>query len=342
MKRFLWIVFLLLLILAGVGAWIFAGPATSFSSPEKALYIRSNGVTKQAVLDSLRKNGIISNEWAFDFLATRMDYWKNIRPGKYEIKKGSSLLAIVRKLRNGQQSEVNLVITKYRTKEDFAKAVGRRFETDSATMLAFLNNADSMKQYGATPETAMWNLLPDTYAYFWNATPSMIYKKVYGAAEKFWTDERKSKAAAIGLSPQQAYILASIIEEETPRHSEKDTIASVYLNRLNKGMPLGADPTIKFATRDFAATRVAGAMLDVESPYNTYKNKGLPPGPICTPSKLTIDKVLSPAHTDYLFFVAKPYLGGHLFSVTYEEHLRKRADFIKTQYGQADPSKPAR
>lgn len=338
MKRVLWITALIVIVIAGIAGWIFLGPATDFKQDKRALYIRTDAATKQAVLDSLNKNDIISNESAFNFLADKMDYWDEIKPGKYEIKKGSSLLSIVRMLRRGQQTPVDLVINKYRLKEDFAKAVGRRFETDSAAMMAFLNNADSLQKYGAGSETAMWNVLPDTYTYFWNSGPDAIYKKISEASKKFWTGERKNKAAAIGLSPQQVYILASIIEEETTRHVEKDTIASVYLNRLKKGMPLGADPTLKFATRDFAAKRVIG-ILDVQSPYNTYRNKGLPPGPICTPSRITIDKVLSPATTDFLFFVAKPGLGGHLFSVTYEEHLRKRDDYIRTQHGDSTGKK---
>jgi UPF0755 protein len=332
MKRILWIAGLVIIIVAGIAAWIFLGPGTGFREPKKALYIRSDAATKKAVLDSLEKNEIIGNETAFNFLADQMDYWDGIKPGKYEIKKGSSLVSIVRMLRRGQQTPVDLVINKYRLKEDFARAVGRKFETDSTEMMAFLNNNDSLKKYDAEPELAMWNVLPDTYTYFWNSTPNDIYKKIHEYSEKFWNQERKNKAAALGLTPQQVYILASIIEEETTRHSEKDTIASVYLNRLKKGMTLGADPTLKFATRQFALKRVIG-ILDVESPYNTYRNKGLPPGPICTPSKLTIDKVLNPATTDFLFFVAKPGLGGHLFSVTYEEHLRKRDDYIRAQHG---------
>jgi UPF0755 protein len=146
---------------------------------------------------------------------------------------------------------------------------------------------------------------------------------MYKASQKFWTTERKEKAKAIGLTPTQAYILASIIEEETNDNAEKDTIASVYLNRLKTGMPLGADPTLKFATRQFELKRIAGDILNVESPFNTYKHTGLPPGPICTPSKESIDAVLNPAVTDYFYFVANSKLSGHLFSHSFEEHVIK-------------------
>lgn len=312
------------MIAGAVAAWIFLGPATGFTPNTKALYIRTDAATKKAVLDSLLKNKIITNETAFVFAADRLNYWKNIKPGKYEIKEGSSVIDIVRMLRNGRQTPVNFTINRIRTREALAEMVGRRFESDSAAMIRFLNSADSLKKFETVPELSISNILPDTYTYFWNSSPTMIYQKFYDASKKFWTDERKQKAAAIGLSPTQVYILASIIEEETTNEAEKDTIASVYLNRLNKAPKLlQADPTLKFAVKDFSLKRIAGEILNVESPYNTYKYPGLPPGPICTPSKKSIDAVLNPAKTNYIFFVANSRLNGHLFSATFDEHVKK-------------------
>jgi len=332
MKKLLFILLTLVIIGIAIAGWIFLGPATGFSSPEKSLYIRSNVATKKAVIDSLVKNKIITNDMAFEFLADRLDYWKNIKPGKYDIEKGSSLITIVRTLRNGMQSPVNFTINKIRTKDGLAEMVGRKFECDSAAMLNFLNSEDSLKKFNTSSELAVTNILPDTYKYFWNTHPSRIYQKFYDASKKFWNDERKQKAQALGLSPAQVYILASIIEEETTNDNEKDTIASVYLNRLNSGTKLlQADPTLKFAVKDFALKRIAGDILNVESPYNTYRNPGLPPGPICTPSKKTIDAVLNPAITDFMFFVANTKLNGHLFSVTFDEHVKKA-----TQYREED------
>ncbi|HEU4470413.1 MAG TPA: endolytic transglycosylase MltG, partial [Flavisolibacter sp.] len=239
-------------------------------------------------------------------------------------KKGSSLLSIVRRLRNGQQTPVNLVITKLRTREDLARLIGRRFETDSAQMIDFLTDPDSLRAYNVDPETATWHVLPDTYTYYWNSSPSNVYNKLYQESQKFWNEERKAKAAALGITPLQAYILASIVEEETNFLEEKDTIASVYINRVRMGMPLQADPTVKFAVRDFSITWVHGAMLQSESPYNTYRVKGLPPGPICTPSKKTIDEVLKAPQTNYLYFVASSRFDGtHMFSASYDEHMVK-------------------
>lgn len=315
---------LVFLLLAGVAAaWFLVGSGTGFSGAREYLYIRSDGATREAVMDSVRKNKIVSAPGIFDFIAGRLGYWDAIRPGRYEIKNGMGLLGIARMLRNGQQSPVNLTITKVRTKEDFARITGNRFEFDSLQMIALLNNPDSMQRFGADTASAMWPVIPDTYSILWNTTPAAVYRRLYTESEKFWSQERKAKAEAAGLSPKEAYVLASIIEEETTNHKEKDTIASVYLNRLRKGMPLQADPTLKFAVRNFGLKRIAGPILQVASPYNTYRNKGLPPGPICTPSKITLEAVLNPADTPYLFFVANSRLNGHLFSVTFNEHLQK-------------------
>lgn len=323
MKKLIVIVLIILVVGAGVAAWLFLGQATGFPSSKEFLYIRSNAATKDAVLDSLNKSKVITNNTTFNWLANRMNLWKNIKPGKYEIKKGTSLLSIVRMLHNGRQSPVNLVITKLRTKEDLARLIGNKFETDSLQIISYLNNNDSLQKFGVDTTLAMTIILPDTYTYFWTATPQTIFKKLYDESKSFWTDERKKKAAMLGLTPQQAYTLASIVEEETTNNSEKDTIASVYLNRYNKGMPLQADPTLKFAVKDFSIKWIHGDILNTASPYNTYKNKGLPPGPICTPSKKTIDAVLSAPPTNYFYFVANSKLNGHLFSATFEEHVKK-------------------
>lgn len=321
------ILFLLILILAGAafGAWIFLGSATGFLGNKETLYIRTNAATKAAVLDSLHQNKIITNNAAFEMLAGRMKYWQSIKPGKYEIKKGASLVNIVRMLRNGQQTPVNLVITKLRTKEDLARLVGNRFECDSLQMISFLtNNKTSLQEYDLTAETLMTAVLPDTYTFVWNTSPKKIFDKLFKESLKFWTEERKEKARSLSLTPEQVYTVASIVEEETNAAAEKGNVASVYLNRVRIGMPLQADPTVKFALKDFGLKRIYKKHLLVESPYNTYRNKGLPPGPICTPSKKTIDAVLNAPTTDFIYFVASSKFNGtHEFSATYAEHLQK-------------------
>ena len=328
MKKLLVIILLIIIITGGAAAWIFLGSSTNFSAPKTYLYIRTNASNKQAILDSIKKENIVTNIAAFKWLAGQMHYWNNIKPGKYEIDKGASLLTIVRMLKNGHQVPVHLVITKLRTKEDLARVTGRMFEFDSSAMHHFLNDEDSLKRFNADTNTAMVNVLPDSYTFFWNTTPSAVYQKFYSRAKKFWTTDRRTKAADHGLSPAQAYILSSIIEEETNNNSEKGNIASVYLNRMNKGMPLQADPTIKFAMHDFGLRRIYEKYLFTESPYNTYRNKGLPPGPICTPSEKTIDAVLNSPQTDYMYFVANSdFNGTHVFSSSYEEHMKNARQY---------------
>ena len=324
MKKILLLVLVLVVLGLAFFSWMFLGSATAFKEPKRTLYIGSDAATKGAVLDSLKKNNIIKNSAVFGWLADRMDYWKKIKPGKYEIKNGSSSLTIIRMLRNGQQTPVNLVITKLRTKGDLARLVGNKLETDSLEMIRFLNSKNSLKTFGKTPELAMTMIVPDTYTYFWNTTAPGVYKKLADESKKFWTPQRTERAVQLGLTPEQVYILASIVDEETNASAEKGTIASVYLNRIKKGMPLQADPTIRFALNDFTIKRIYGDHLDVASPYNTYRNKGLPPGPISTPSRKTIDAVLNTPATNYLYFVAdSSFNGTHVFSATYSEHRKK-------------------
>lgn len=322
MKKLLFVILLLLLLSAGVAAWLLKGPATGFKEDQKFLYIPTADANRQTVLARLKADTLIKHPAVFDWLADRMDYWKQVKPGKYRIDGGSSVIEIIRLLKNGRQTPVNLVINKIRTRENLAAMVGKRFECDSASFMSFLLNEDTLARYQLDSNTVMTTVLPDTYAYFWNTTPSGIYQKLYRQYERFWTDERKALAEERGLTPQSAYTLASIVEEETNKNDEKGHIASVYLNRIKMGMRLGADPTVKYALRDFGLKRIYKKHLTVESPYNTYKVTGLPPGPICTPSISTIDSVLHSPKTAYIYFVAKSdFSGYHQFTTRYQDHL---------------------
>ncbi len=332
MKRILLILLVLVLLLAGFGAWIFFGSTTAFKGDKAYLYIRSDAANRKAVMDSLLKNNIVSNDWAFEKVTGQLNYWDHIKPGRYEISKGMSVIAIARMLNNGRQAPVEVVINKFRLKEELAKALGRKFEADSAAFMNFFSSRDSLAKYGVEPEAMMALVMPNTYEYFWTDRPGKVVEKFAAAWKGFWNDDRKNKAKSLGLDPVQVTTLASIVEEETTLDREKDTIASVYLNRLRIGMKLDADPTVKFAARDFAAKSVGGPMLQIESPYNTYRNKGLPPGPICTPTQVTIDKVLSPAQTSYLYFVANLQLRGHRFSSDFNEHVQKANEY-RSEYG---------
>jgi len=329
MKRFLFVLVVLILTAAAFFAWEFFGPGTSFTGQRYFLYIKT-GMTYDELNGLLQKDTVINSPTLFKWLASRMDYSQNVKAGKYEIKKDMNLVSILRMLRNGHQVPVNLVITKLRTKEDLASLVGKKLECDSSAFIAFLHNSDSLKEYGLDSNTAMTAIFPNTYTYFWNTTPSRVFRKLYTEKKNFWTEPRLQQAHQQGLTATSAYIVASIVEEETNQKEDKGKVASVYMNRLATGMKLEADPTVKFALRNFELKRIYDKYLQTESPYNTYKYKGLPPGPICTPSIETLDAVLQAPKTNYLYFVAKPDFSGYSnFSEKFPQHLEYARAFQK-------------
>jgi UPF0755 protein len=246
-----------------------------------------------------------------------------VKAGKYEIRNNMSVFNLVRMLKNGRQTPVDFVVIKFRTREEFCHRIGKEFETDSTRMMNFLLNNDTMKHYGLDTNTWYCAIIPDTYNYYWNSTPTRIFAKLAAGAERFWTNDRLGKAKALGLTREQVYTLASIIEEETNSVADKPKIASVYRNRLARNMPLQADPTIKFSLKEFGLKRIYEKYLVIQSPYNTYINKGLPPGPICTPSVATLDAVINSPDTDYIYFVANSDLqGSSVFTSNYQEHMK--------------------
>lgn len=324
LKRLVAALFMLLGMALLAGLWL-TRDATAFTEDYRYFYIRSDSASYPEVLDQLRSQSILSGTRAFGILAQWTDYADHVRPGRYKITRGMSEWEVLRLLRSGRQEPVKLVINKFRTREEFARFAGRQLECDSADLVRMMLNPDSMRVYGLDSFTAMTLVIPDTYQLFWNTNASSFFKRLDRERAKFWNEKRRGKAEALGLTPEQVYTLASIVEEETNKHDEKPRIASVYLNRLSRGMPLGADPTIKFALRDFGIKRILFRHIDASasSPYNTYRNKGLPPGPICTPSRKSIDAVLEAEQTDYLFFCARPdFSGYHAFAADDKTHMR--------------------
>lgn len=311
-------------------AWELVGPATGFKRDKYFLFIRT-GMNFPELMDLLRKDTVITNPSVFRWVANRMEYPEHMKAGRYEIRSGMNLLAMLHMLDKGRQSPVNLVITKLRTKEDLASLIGRKLECDSSAFMGFLNNSDSLKEYRLDTNTVMTAIFPNTYSYFWNTTSEKVFKKLFANYKNYWTPERLKMAKEHGLTPATAYTLASIVEEETNRREDKARVASVYLNRLHKGMKLAADPTIKFALHNFELKRIYEKYLQVESPYNTYKYAGLPPGPICTPAPETLESVLNAPETNYLYFVAKPDFSGYSnFSETFEQHLQYAKAYQKS------------
>jgi len=330
MKKTILYIALFLILVTIIGAWLVFGAATTFSEKNKYIFVRGGNI-KEQVLTQLDTGNIIRFPAVFNAVAAQGKVWEKLKPGRFEVKKGESVFDIVRTLRNNTQSPVRFTINKLRLKEDLAKQIGKKFSTDSLAAIQFLNNNDSLLQLGVDSNTVFSIVIPDTYLIKWNTSLKNILNRFKDESENFWNkNDRLHKAENQGLTPLQVYILASIIEEETNKNDEKGNIASVYINRINKGMPLGADPTIKYALRDFSIKRIYYGYLNIESPYNTYKYKGLPPGPVCTPSRATIDAVLNMPKTDYLFFVAKSdFSGHHHFSNNFAEHEQYAKEYQK-------------
>ncbi len=322
MKKIIGILTLIIIITAVAIAWIVFAPATKFNSSYQYVYVRDFPSAQEQIMYQLDTGSIIRNTSIFNFLATKTKAWQHVKPGRFEIKKGESIFTFVHTLRNNHQSAVRLTIKKLRVAEDLAGMISKNFSTDSIKALNFLSSNDSLHLYDVDTNTLMTLIIPNTYFLNWSTSLKNILLRLQDEQQKFWQhDNRLQKAATLNLSSKQVYALASIVEEETNKNDEKGNIASVYYNRMQHGIALAADPTIKFALKNFAAKRIYYGNLKTASPYNTYINKGLPPGPICTPQVTTIDAVLNMPHTDYLFFVAKSdFSGYHQFTDNFTEH----------------------
>ncbi len=301
----------------------FLKPAVS-NKTDRYFYIETGDDVK-SVKEKLISQGFIKGG-DFDFVAKWLKF-KKAKPGRYKLKDKINMYKLVRQLRSGNQSMVKVVIIKERTKEMFASKFGKQkkydTEFDSLAIISFMNNNDSLKKYGIDSSRVLSIVMPLTYETKWNTTPGKLFQQFYNAFNQFWTPARKVKADSLHLTPLEVVSLASIIEEETNKKSDKYNIASTYLNRVRTGMKLQADPTVKFAMRNFALKRIIGAYLKTDSPYNTYMYAGIPPGPICTPTVESIDAVLDAPRTEYLYFVAShKFDGTSIFTTNYSDHLK--------------------
>ena len=282
----------------------------------------------ETILNQLETKSHIKDISLFEKLASYMKYPQNIKQGRYEIKPQMNYLDLIRMLRNGNQTPVKLTFNNIRIKKDFAERIGNQLMFNQKTLLSELNNPEVCKSLGFDTNTIMCMFIPNTYEVYWTISVTQFLERMKKEHERFWTTERLKKAREIPLSPVEVSILASMMEEETAATSEYPVVAGLYINRLRKGMRLEADPTVKFALGDFELRRILYAHLDVESPYNTYRNSGLPPGPIRIPSIAGIDAVLNYTHHNYIFMAAKEdFSGRHNFAVTNAEHSRNAAKY---------------
>lgn len=265
-------------------------------------------------------------------LASRLfGYRKRIRPGRYRAKPAVCALALVHEMAAHRQTPIDLTLPQAWTKEDLAGKVCAKMMMDSAALVAAMNDAELCDSLGALDTATIATILiPNTYQLYWTASPRDFLKRMYRESLAFWNEGRLKQADALGLSKEEVYTLASIVDAETTDENEKPMVAGMYLNRLDRDMPLQADPTIKFALHRFDLHRIYGDMLRVDSPYNTYTHRGLPPGPIRIPAVSSIEAVLHPARHDYLYMCAKADLSGtHVFSRTYAEHQQAAATYAE-------------
>ncbi|MCX6272033.1 MAG: endolytic transglycosylase MltG [Bacteroidetes bacterium] len=325
-RKQIFLVALLLLFLIGViiaGQFIYKiyGPNTQVVDTECYLYIPT-GAEFKSVTDSLSKHHWLKNVLSFEWVAKKKKYINHVRPGRYHIINGFSNNSLVNLLRSGIQAPVKLVFNNIRTKKQLAGRIGQQLETDSVQLLQLLSDPAFTKTYGFNPENILCMFIPNTYEIYWNISSKRFCSRMNQEYMKFWTNDRLEKASSLELTPVEVCILASIVEMETIKEDEKPRVAGVYLNRLREDMLLEADPTLVFALGDFTIKRVLQQDLSLDSPYNTYKYKGLPPGPITLPSVGSLDAVLHPVNHNYLYFCAKSDLSGyHNFSKTLAQHM---------------------
>jgi len=285
------------------------------------VYIRGNSDYAQ-VLELLKSQNILENVNTFNWLALRKNYPAKIIPGAYKLEAGWSNNKILDVLCSGIQTPIRVTFNNIRLRENLAGRLAHCFESDSASFLSWLKNDSLARSMGFTHETFPCIFIPNTYEFYWTTPPKKFIERMKREYDNFWNDVRKEKAKKLGLSVREVITLASIIQEETTMREEKPKIAGVYLNRLHKNWLLQADPTVKFALGDFSIKRVLRKYTTIDSPYNTYKYKGLPPGPINFPEIQSIDAVLNAEKTDYMYFCAKEdFSGYHNFSKTLTEHI---------------------
>jgi len=285
---------------------------------DTTLYIPDGSTYSQAI-DTLSANLDIKNIKLFEWIADKKNYPVLVKPGRYVIDREMSNNGLINLLRSGRQTPVRITFNNIRYLADLAGRIGGQIEADSASIMDFLSDPLNYSDDGFTRENVISVFIPNTYEFFWDTNAEEL---------RFWNKERIAKAQAIKLTQIEVAILASIIDDEVAKADEKPRIAGVYMNRIKRGIPLQACPTIKFALNDFTITRVLKQHLTINSPYNTYLNRGFPPGPIGCPTIEGIDAVLNAEKHDYLYFAAKAdFSGYHNFSRTLAQHNRYAAEY---------------
>jgi UPF0755 protein len=320
------VIILLLLVLSGitVAGFVYHKLNSRFFCIEEPVYIYIDEKKDyNRLLTDLESKAQMKDRLLFERLASVMEYPEKVKSGKYRIEPSMSCLEAVRMFRNGQQVPVKITFNNIRLKTDLAERVGEQLMFGRERLLDELNDSIVCRSLGFDTINIIGMFIPNTYELYWTLSADHFLQRMKKEYEHFWTTERMEKAKAISLSPVEVSVLASVVEEETADKSEYPIVAGLYLNRLRSGMFLQADPTVKFAVGDVTLRRILYAHLKVDSPYNTYKHPGLPPGPIRIPSISGIDAVLNYTSHHYLYMVAKEdFSGKHNFAATLSEHNR--------------------
>lgn len=330
MKKIICIVsiFILLVFALGIGGCYYFVLRPNVTVKDDGIVYIQPGDSFETILLMLQSKGYIQNEYTLRSVARLKKYPSAIKSGRFRLKNGMNNNELVNNLRSGRQEPIHFTFNNIRTLEDFAGTLSRQLSLDSSYFLQLARDSGYVKKWGFTPENFIGMFIPNTYQIYWNTPIEELMKRMNMEYRKFWNEERLSKARKASLSPMDVMIIASIVEEETNKTDEYPVIAGVYINRLKKGWKLEACPTLKFALGDFTLKRVLEKHMETDSPYNTYKYIGLPPGPVRMASIRVIDAVLNYQHHDYMFFCAKSdFSGSHYFSRTLREHNRHAAEY---------------
>ncbi len=286
------------------------------------------GMDFSDIQDMVYDRAIVNDMLSFSFVAKIFGYQENIKPGLYLLRKDMTNLEAIRLLRSGAQTPTNITFNNARVKEDLAGKISKYVSVDSVEFLNLLNNDSLIRSYGFNSQNIMCMFLPNTYEVYYTITGKELFSRMHSEYKKFWNQARKAKAAALNLTPMEVSVLASIVQAETIKADERPKVAEVYLNRLERNMALQADPALVFAVGDFNIKRVLNIHKEVDSPYNLYKYRGLPPGPINLPEIESIDAVLNPDSHNYIYFCAKPdFSGYHAFATNLVGHNRNAAAY---------------
>jgi UPF0755 protein len=327
-KLFFFLLFSILLISFGFYAWQITYTPNVLVGKQARPLIIPRGADFKEVQKLLHEGDYTQDLISFSFISRLMDYDKQVKSGRYLLKPNLSNVEAIRILRAGIQEPVNITFNNVRLVKDLSEKITRNLNMKPQEFEAALIRFAMNNPYGFNKDNVLTMFIPNTYEVYFNVSPEDLIERMHTEFEKFWNEERRLKAEAVGLSPIEVSVLASIVQAESIKHDEAPIIAGLYINRLKKGIPLQADPTLVFAVGDFTLKRVLNEHKEIDSPYNTYMYRGLPPGPVNMPEIFALQAVLNHTKTNYLYMCAKEdFSGRHNFTHSYSQHLNNAARY---------------